>query len=253
MSKFKNYLSVSEVFYSLQGEGSTMGIPSVFLRLAGCNLLCGAIQDKELHGAATWRCDTIEVWMKGNKKFFNEVLSEEFVDHLKQGAHLVITGGEPLLQQQEILDYLLWFYQRYKFFPFLEIETNATIKPLPYLDIHVNRWNCSPKLSTSGMLVFRRYKYEVLLEFSRHVGNGSDRFSIFKFVITGQKDWDEIENDYLKTGLIQDRKKIWLMPAAESRKELIEINDVVAKIALEQGVNFSTRLQVEIWNRTTGV
>ena len=58
-----NHLLVSEVFYSLQGEGSTMGIPAVFLRLSGCNLLCDG----------AWRCDTIEVWQKGHKTEFEDV------------------------------------------------------------------------------------------------------------------------------------------------------------------------------------
>ena len=73
-----NTLPIAETFYSIQGEGITTGYPSVFVRLAGCNLMCGGQGtqfDGELHDGATWRCDTIEVWMKGKMK--------EFVDEKK--------------------------------------------------------------------------------------------------------------------------------------------------------------------------
>jgi organic radical activating enzyme len=93
-------LIVSEKFYSLQGEGQTMGIPAIFVRLAGCNLLC-----KSDH----WVCDSIEVWRKGDKTPFEEVLSAKDVDRLMNGAHLIFTGGEPMLHQKKILEYLNWF------------------------------------------------------------------------------------------------------------------------------------------------
>ena len=63
-------LIVSEYFYSIQGEGKTMGVPSVFIRLTACNLMCGGRgteKDFKLHNGATWRCDSIEVWRKGKK------------------------------------------------------------------------------------------------------------------------------------------------------------------------------------------
>ena len=63
-------LSISEVFYSIQGEGVTMGIPAVFLRLGGCNLLCKS--DK-------WVCDTIEVWQKSKAIEFEDILPEDYI------------------------------------------------------------------------------------------------------------------------------------------------------------------------------
>jgi len=61
-------IRISEHFYSLQGEGKTMGVPAIFVRLQACNLLCGGYgtqKDGKLHDGATWRCDTLDVWTKG--------------------------------------------------------------------------------------------------------------------------------------------------------------------------------------------
>ena len=96
-------LAISEVFYSIQGEGKTVGIPSVFVRLGGCNLMCGAMGtqfDGELHNGAEFRCDTIEVWMKATSKNVNEILDKECLEAIKQGAHIILTGGEPTMQQK---------------------------------------------------------------------------------------------------------------------------------------------------------
>ena len=109
-------IKISEQFYSIQGEGRTVGVPAVFLRLQGCNLTCGGIhtvKSKKLDSDATWRCDTIEVWTKGNSYHFKDVCDDwenkNWVKLFKQGAHLVITGGEPLLQQSAICDLLTYF------------------------------------------------------------------------------------------------------------------------------------------------
>ena len=72
-------IAVSEYFYSLQGEGKTMGTPAIFLRLTGCNLMCGGYgveKDGILRGGATWVCDTIQVWMKGTTYNFEDLCQE---------------------------------------------------------------------------------------------------------------------------------------------------------------------------------
>ena len=72
-------LTVSETFYSLQGEGPTAGTPAVFLRLKGCNLTCGGlntVKTKQLDNGATWRCDTTEVWLKGQDMTYDEIKQE---------------------------------------------------------------------------------------------------------------------------------------------------------------------------------
>lgn len=247
--KDKTKLKVSEVFYSIQGEGRTMGIPSIFIRLSNCNMLCGGKGtqiDKQLHDGATWRCDTIEVWRKGTVQDHEDVLEDELIYLLeKHKVHLIITGGEPLLQQDAIISFLDFLAIRIGFYPFVEIETNGTIAPSPTLLHFVKQWNVSPKLANSGVPMQIRYVRNVLDSFPL------DR-TIFKFVVGGEEDWISIEEYFLRRNLVK-RSQIWLMPAASTRSQLLEKNVVVSKLALDYCVNFCTRLQVEIWDQTTGV
>ena len=244
-------LTVSEKFYSIQGEGSTMGIPAVFLRLAGCNLMCGGFgteKDKKLHGGAKWRCDTIEVWRKGKKYRWPELVGEmneefNFLEVIDKGAHLVITGGEPLLQQDEIINFLKYLHETEICMPFVEIETNGTIMPKDELIHYVSKWNVSPKLESSGMT---EAFHPIVLEKFNELKN-----SIFKFVVTDEREVSTIM-EWINLGYIK-RTKVWLMPAASSRNEIDISGPWVAQRAIENCVKFSSRLQVEIWDKTTGV
>ena len=228
-------LVVSETFYSLQCEGPHTGYPAVFLRLAGCNLLCKS---------ATWICDTIEVWQKGFPMMNEEVLSEEFIDHLKAGAHLVITGGEPLKQQDGLEEFLQWLRIRKNCKPFIEVETNGTIVPNPYLFNNVKSWNVSPKLANSGEPYNRRVN-EMALD---RLNNNPHSF--FKFVVSEPEDALEIASDY---GSMIDFKKTILMPAGATRAELEVTRPVVVEMAKSMGIRYSDRLHIVIWDKKTGV
>ncbi len=239
-------LAVSETFYSIQGEGATMGIPSVFLRLAGCNLMCGGQGtqfDKELHNGATWRCDTIEVWMNGSKKQYKDVLLPEFIQKLKNGAHLIITGGEPLLQQDSIIGYIEWILDKYDFIPFIEVETNGTIEPHERMLNLIEVWNCSPKLNNSGNQQQARFNKSALQTINIEPG------AIFKFVITTKEDFNEILSEFS----FLNHEKIWLMPSGENQELLNESKKEVARLCIENNYKYSSRLHIEIWNQKTGV
>lgn len=247
-------IAVSEYFYSLQGEGVTMGIPAVFLRLGGCNLMCGGHgteRSGKLHDGATWRCDTIEVWMKSQSRSFPELCMEMeatvgALTRMREGAHLVITGGEPLLQQERVIAFLVFLESEFGIVPTIEVETNATIIPLPELDARVHYWNTSPKLSNSGMPESERIMPQVLTWFAQNSKTMS------KLVINEESDWQEIQRTLLLPGLIQ-KKQIVLMPAAGSRQQLLIINTLVAEICIQEGLRMCTRLHVEIWDKLTGV
>lgn len=247
-------LRVSEHFYSIQGEGSTQGIPSIFLRLQGCNLSCGK---KELDGqykkpdaGCKWVCDTIDVWMKGKMYKTDELLDlfveNNYIEMLKEDVHLIITGGEPLMQQKGIIEFLQAIKAKFAFIPFVEVETNGTIKPIADLYSMVDIFNVSPKLSNSGMIKSRRLNDEAI-EF--HV---TSPVSIFKFVLVDDEDKKEVLESYIEPFKIP-RDKVWLMPGAYDRKELQKNIEVVAEFAKEHRFNLSSRMHVEIWNKLTGV
>ena len=235
MKKKIEHLHVSETFYSIQGEGQTMGVPAVFLRLTGCNLLC------ESDG---WRCDTIEVWRKGTKIPFDKVFRKEEQEALECGAHLIITGGEPMLHQKAIEQFICWYSDTHHFLPVIEIETNGTIMPSQYLLSFVKYWNCSPKLPSSGEPIERCLKGAVLERLSMEDN------AIFKFVICTEEDLHDIRKYYLSR---IDEEKIWLMPAGASKEELEVTRQLTADIAKNEFWRYSERLHIDIWDQKTGV
>ena len=235
MSSKKQTLTVSECFYSIQGEGQTMGIPAVFLRLAKCNLLCKS---------NFWVCDSIEVWQQGVKTEFSKVLSKEYVNRLREGAHLIITGGEPMLHQRSIVRFLEWFHNVFKFWPITEIETNATLMPDDSMLKYVDYWNCSPKLENSGEPFERRVKPLVIKTID------SQENAIFKFVISTPTDVIDLMQDY---GDHLTMKNVVLMPAGETQEKLNETRKTVIDQCLLLGLRYSERLHIVIWNQKTGV
>jgi 7-carboxy-7-deazaguanine synthase len=254
MNKAQEKIAVSEFFYSLQGEGRTIGIPAIFLRLTGCNLMCGGYgveKDGILRDGATWICDTIAVWMKGTTYTFDDLTERlntevDFISRLKSGVHLVITGGEPLLQQARILDFLAYIEQRFDCRPIVEIETNATIVPLAALDERVQYWNTSPKLTNSGMPEKDRIKEDAMLFFA-----DNDK-TMSKFVIANITDFEELWSCFVEPGFV-NKHQIVLMPAADSLEQLLQQNKMVAELCIKHQLRMSTRLHVEIWNQLTGV
>jgi len=245
-------IAVAEMFYSIQGEGATMGVPAVFLRLAGCNLMCGGYgteNDKALHGGARWRCDTIEVWRSGNTMTVEDLVtlfkSEGLIDRInKQKAHLVITGGEPVLQG----DALVMFIEELLLQcpnVYIELETNGTVIHEDLFD-RVDQINCSPKLANSGMPFEKRIVRQTL----EHL-NGKGLNTFFKFVVENHSDLCEV-NLIVMTGLLAVNR-VYLMPAADNRGRLSEIAPIVAEMCKVEGYRFSTRLQIELWNTCTGV
>ena len=237
-----NSFKVSEFFHSIQGEGSTIGHPAWFLRLTACNLDC------------IW-CDTTEVWKKGKRVLFERLPIEhgynydDFISTLKRGDHLIITGGEPLLQEKSIFHYLqglgaeTGIDRGYE--PFVEIETNGTIFPKWGSGL-VDWWNVSPKLENSGQILKERFKPEVLTWFNKI------KHSIFKFVVDDIRDLTEIHRDFIYPEIIS-KDKIWLMPMASNQQELTDRSIWLAEECRKNGFRFSNRLQVQLWNKVTGV
>jgi 6-pyruvoyltetrahydropterin 2'-reductase len=239
---------VSETFYSIQGEGRYIGTPSVFLRTQGCLLNC------------LW-CDTYEVWKSGKGYSFVELYDlwkkRGYIDKIKNGAHLILTGGEPLARQKEIMEFLQYVkVKENKFFHNLniEIETAGTVIPsYAWYDLH-SHYNVSPKLANSGMDMERRNKKEPMSYFSDlSWENRMSKSTVsFKFVVSDRQDVDEILKTYIIPYEI-NVNSVYIMAEAKTRKELQEREPLIVDIAKEYGLKYSTRLHLHIWDKATGV
>jgi 6-pyruvoyltetrahydropterin 2'-reductase len=247
----KEYLNLSNdrIFGTIEGEGEYVGYPSVFLRMAGCNLTCKAFVSADSPNG----CDSYVSWSVKNKTTFNEVFElmerNNFHEHLKHGAIFKLTGGEPIASQRSLLKFIESFVIRYGFLPRIDFETNATIQPDERWVTEFNAtFTTSPKLSSNGDPEDRTYKPEVL---KWHVAHGSG----FKFVITSDRDIEEIWRKYVKDdqGIHVPLNRIWFMPCCGSRQEHIERAPAVVEYAKAMHVKFSPRLHLLIWDKALGV
>jgi 7-carboxy-7-deazaguanine synthase len=225
-------LKLSETFESLQGEGVSTGSPTVFVRLAQCNLHC------------TW-CDTKYTWDFDRFSYEDEV-REQPVDVVARFVNesptrrLVLTGGEPLLQQRS----LARFFELLDPDIVVEVETNGTIAPQPETLARVNQWNVSPKLSNAGDPAEFRLRPAVLatLRDAAH--------SYLKLVV--DSDADYAEADALVASLAWPRERVLFMPQASDRETLRARALPVAEAARERGYRFSSRLHLELWGGRRG-
>lgn len=243
------FLSDDKVFYTIEGEGEFIGQPSVFMRMSMCNLTCiGFASEDSPNG-----CDSFISWSVKNKMTFAEIFQmmeeNEYIKHLTAGAILKLTGGEPLIQQKQLIKFIRAFIERYNIVPRIDFETNATLMPDPtWKDEFKATFTTSPKLRSNGDPEDKTYKPEVL---KWHSENGSG----FKFVINSDKDLEEIWHKYIQDPNFINikRDRIWFMPCCGSREEHIEKAPAVAEYAKALCVNFSPRLQLLIWNRALRV
>lgn len=223
-------MKVVEHFLSIQGEGPSAGQPAYFVRLAGCNLEC------------TW-CDTPFSWKKGVIDY-RDIEPERLATFINRSKAeiLVITGGEPLLHQRNLVDFLKFVDERL----FVEIETNGTLIPTEDLILYTNRFNVSPKLRSSGN-PSHKLEHMPLTSYS----SISLDEAIYKFVITSEEDLAEVNELVIQHGL--EPRQIYLMPEGVTRESQIQSMPRVVNWALEFGYNFSARLHVLIWDTKKGV
>ena len=222
-----------EIFHSIQGEGVSMGVPSVFLRLATCNLACH------------W-CDTKYTWDWKNFDYQSEVvdLDQEDIQARIQAfdcSHVVITGGEPLLQQAELEPLVAALTSEGHTF---EVETNGTIVPIPGMLRHIGQWNVSPKLRTSGNSADLREIPSAIAAFAEMPT------AFFKFVVTEESDIDEV--CALRDTYKLDPDRVLLMPEGRTPAALEEKSSWLAAACVKHGFRFTTRLHIILWGDERG-
>ena len=226
-------LRMSEVFDSLQGEGVNVGKPCRFVRLALCNLHCHY-------------CDTKYTWDFERFDYASEVREESLQSVAQQlseapAGHVVVTGGEPLLQQRALAK----VFERVPRELFIEIETNGTRVPLPSLLGRVNQWNVSPKLASAGDSEALRIRPDALVAL-RDSGR-----AYLKLVVKSERDRDEAEALRARFGFARERTL--LMPEAATPEELHARSPEVAAWSQALSVRFSSRLHVTLWGGRRGV
>lgn len=227
-------IPVSEIFYSIQGEGRYSGYPSVFVRVGGCNLKCPGFGEKG--------CDS---YYAVDGRFRNEwklMSVEEIIKEVGKFAehrpHLVITGGEPMLYYREL-------YELVKNFDGLVgIETNATI------DVDFEEFEeyknvvfaMSVKLANSGEKYEKRVKKEVIRNYAKNA-----KKSFFKFVVSNECK-EEIEDITKGCDL-----EIFCMPLGASKEELEKNAPFVFEFCLKNGYRYSDRLHIRLFGKKKGV
>jgi len=240
-----------EIFFTLQGEGVSAGLPAVFIRAALCNLHC------------RW-CDTDHTWnFEGTPWQHDKDADPSYRKHRKADVtievpvsdivsqvasfpcrRVVLTGGEPLLQQEAWLELIEGLRAIDPAFVF-EVETNGTKLPTPDFRAAVNQFNVSPKLANSGMEARLRTAPQVLAAFA------TEPKAWFKFVARGAEDVAEIEA-FTATHNIP-ASKVLIMPEGRSAAELDRHGAALTGPCMLHGWRFCDRLHVRLWGDKRGV
>jgi organic radical activating enzyme len=286
MSKIK----VSELFYSIQGEGRYMGVPSVFLRTYGCNFTCqgfgmprGTLSKeteevavmhamhpfkdyKELPLVSTG-CDSYASWHPDFKELSPMVevegLAKAIVETLPykewRDEHLVITGGEPLLGWQRAYPELL-DQPCMKGLKEITFETNGTMRLTKDFRQYLLNWSLSNKnrgrealtFSISAKLPASGEKWEDAIKPEVVLAYEDVGHAYLKFVVATEQD---IEDALKATQEYRDagfKGNVYLMPVGGVESVYSLNNKAVALAAMKHGLRFSDRLQVPLFKNEWG-
>jgi 7-carboxy-7-deazaguanine synthase len=227
-------MQISEIFYSIQGEGILTGVPSVFVRTSGCNLRC------------TW-CDTPYTSWKpdGIDVGFGPILANV---RRHWCGYVVVTGGEPMIAPEivELTEKLKGIEHH------ITIETSGTV----FKPVVCDLMSISPKLANStpwdeddGRWAEQhertRYKPDVLKELVARYPYQ------LKFVVDSREDIPEIRDIVNEVGA--EKQRVLLMPQGRNRRELADRSQEVVKLCTEFGYRFCPRAHIEIWGDRRGV
>ncbi|MDA1001163.1 MAG: 7-carboxy-7-deazaguanine synthase QueE [bacterium] len=216
------------LFYSLQGEGATLGRPSVFVRLMGCTVGCA------------W-CDTKYSWA-GPPVL--ELSLEDILAYCRErpGAQVIVTGGEPL--ESEFLLPLLVALKEAGLRT--EIETSGYIPPADAIARLADQWNVSPKLQSANI---PENKQPVTLGWLHEV-----KEPYLKFVLHKVEEFEEVESLLEKYDLSDfPRERIIISPGGKKMEHMEKRLRPLAEEALRRGYRFTPRLHVLLWGDKRGV
>ena len=216
---------------TFQGEGPSCGVPALFIRLSRCNLTCGWCDTKY-----TWDWSQFNPAKESQRRTSADVLAWALSSPVELA---VITGGEPLIQQQPLIPLVQGLLAAGKR---VEFETNGTLVPDSALMVDGVRFNVSPKLANSGIAKDKRIVEPALDAFAR-----SGR-AVFKFVTRNADELDEIQE--LVSAF--DMDPVYVMPEGTTAEGLIETTRALADDVAARRWRLTSRLHVVAFADTRG-
>lgn len=227
-------MKIAEIFYSIQGEGMLAGVPSVFVRVSGCNLRC------------VW-CDTpYTSWNPEGR----EITIDKIVGEVRGygASHVVLTGGEPMILAEsiELTRRLKTAGER------ITVETAGTV----YQPVVCDLMSISPKLANSTPHEREGGRWSAQHERLRYHPDVLRRLTSeypyqLKFVVTAPEDIPEIEGIVDDIGA--DAARVVLMPEGISAEALRERAQWLVDLCKQLGYRYSPRLHIDIWGNQRGV
>jgi 7-carboxy-7-deazaguanine synthase len=223
-------MKIAEIFYSIQGEGTLAGVPSVFVRTSGCNLRC------------SW-CDT--PYTSWNPEGADMPVADILKAVKEFGArHAVVTGGEPMIAKG-VGELTLGLR---KSGIHITMETAGTV----FAPVQCDLMSISPKLANStpeGEWAKQHDKLRIQIEVLKRLMDLCDYQ--LKFVVSRPEDLAEIRE--VVTGTDADRRKVILMPEGIDPGRLRERAVWITELCKAEGFRYGPRLHVDIWGDRRGV
>lgn len=224
-------IRICEVLKTIQGEGKLQGIPSVMIRLIGCNLNC------------EW-CDTTEILKSNEIDIYNEEKLLEMLEYY-HCSHVIITGGEPAICPELAQLTRLLKSNGYH----ITVETNGTL----YVDFECDLISISPKLSNS--IPYKSGDSHVIKQHNeRRINITAIQNYIqahdyqIKFVCRDlDSDFEEVK-DILKQIRTYQLENIMIMPLADTKETLERVQRGIVRKCVKNGFRYANRLQLQIWN-----
>jgi organic radical activating enzyme len=283
MSKIK----IAELFYSIQGEGRYMGVPSVFLRTFGCNFKCagfgmprGELSEEANEIAHTHKmiesftkyedlplvstgCDSYASWHPDFKDLSPMLTSEAIVERIMEiiphnewrDEHLVITGGEPLLGWQRAYPDLL-NNSKMRALKEITFETNGTQKLTPEFKEYLRKWNSEVgkelTFSVSAKLPCSGEKWEDAIRPDVVTEYEEVGTAYLKFVIATEQDFEDAMKATRQFRDAGFEGHVYLMPVGGVESVYALNNRNVADLAMKHGLRYSDRLQVPLFKNEWG-
>jgi len=286
-----NKIKVSELFYSIQGEGRYMGVPSVFLRTFGCNFKCQGFgmsrgelsteaediarfhnstpyTDYKMLPLVSTGCDSYASWMPEFKDLSpvltTDAIAKRIMEIIPYGEwrheHLVITGGEPLVGWQKAYPNLL-DHPKMRSLRELTFETNGTMRMLPVFSEYLKNWQCDHEKNLTREITFsvsaklpcsgESWEHAIKPQVVKSYQDIGANVYL-KFVISTEQDFEDAQRATAEFRAAGFTGHVYLMPVGGVESVYTLNNRRVADLAMKAGLRYSDRLQVPLFKNEWG-